>query len=48
MLRPLDASLESLVQRIEIGGFEAQVQAVEIFQADGDRSVMNISAVPVR
>ena len=48
VLRPLDASLASLVQRIEIGGFEAQVQAVEIFQADGDRSVMNISAVPGR
>ena len=43
VLRPLDASLASLVERIEIGGVEAQVQAVEIFQADGDRSVMNIS-----
>jgi hypothetical protein len=48
VLRPLDSSLTTLVQRIEISGVEAQVQAVEIFQADGDRSVMNISAVPGR
>ena len=44
-LRPLDASLTSLVERIEIGGTEAQVRSVEIFQADGDRSVMSLSPV---
>ena len=48
VLRPLDASLTSLVERIEIGGVEAQVRTVEIFQADGDRSVMTISPAPAR
>ena len=42
-LRPLDPSLATLVERIEIGGSHALVQAVEIFQADGDRSVMTIT-----
>jgi outer membrane lipoprotein-sorting protein len=48
VLRPLDASLASLVERIEIGGVDAEVRSVEIFQADGDRSVMTISSAPVR
>jgi len=48
VLRPLDAALTSLVERIEIGGVEAQVRTVEIFQADGDRSVMTISSAPAR
>jgi len=43
VLRPRDASLTT-VERIEIGGVEAQVRSVEIFQADGDRSVMTISS----
>ncbi len=46
VLRPLDPSLATLVERIEIGGSQAQVRAVEIFQADGDRSVMTISPLP--
>jgi hypothetical protein len=43
VLRPLDPSLATLVERIEIGGGEAQVRSVEIFQSDGDRSVMTIA-----
>ena len=46
-LRPLDASAASLVERVEIAGREARVRSVEIFQADGDRSVMTI-APPAR
>lgn len=48
VLRPLDASLTSLVERIEIGGTEARVRMVEIFQADGDYSVMTISSASAR
>jgi outer membrane lipoprotein-sorting protein len=43
VLRPLDPALGTLVERIEIGGAQAQVRTVEIFQADGDRSVMTIA-----
>ena len=42
-LRPLDPAASQLVERIEIGGAEARVASVEIFQADGDRSVMSIA-----
>ena len=43
VLRPLDPALGTLVERIAIAGAEADVRNVEIFQADGDRSVMAIS-----
>jgi Outer membrane lipoprotein carrier protein LolA-like len=43
ILRPLDPALGTLVERVEISGGEARVAAVEIFQADGDRSVMTLS-----
>ncbi len=43
VLRPLDPSLATLVERVEIGGAQAQVRTVEIFQTDGDRSVMTLS-----
>ncbi len=46
VLRPLDPALAALVERVEIGGAQAQVRSVEIFQADGDRSVMTISPSP--
>lgn len=45
-LRPLDPSLATLVERIEIAGSQAVVKSVEIFQADGDRSEMSLSAAP--
>lgn len=45
-LRPLDPSLATLVERIEISGSHAQVRTVEIFQADGDRSVMSLTPAP--
>ena len=45
-LRPLDPGAAQLVERIEIGGAEARVSSVEIFQADGDRSVMTIAPAP--
>jgi len=48
VLRPRDASLTTLVERIEIGGADAQMRTVEIVQADGDRSVMTISPSTVR
>lgn len=43
-LRPLDPAVATLVERVEIGGGDAVVRTVEIFQADGDRSVMTIGA----
>ena len=43
VLRPLDPAVSTLVERIEIGGAEARVASVEIFQADGDRSLMAIA-----
>ena len=42
-LRPLDPALGTLVERLEIGGSQAQVRTVEIFQADGDRSLMTLT-----
>ena len=44
-LRPLDPASERLVERIDIDGERAVVKAVEIRQADGDRSVMTITPV---
>lgn len=41
-LRPLDPALATLVEHVEISGAEARVRTVEIFQADGDRSVLTI------
>jgi len=43
ILRPLDPGSATLVDRIEIGGGAVQVRSVEIFQSDGDRSVMTLS-----
>jgi hypothetical protein len=45
-LRPLDPSLATLVERVEIAGSHAQVRSIEIFQADGDRSVMSLAPAP--
>ena len=42
-LRPLDPALGTLVERLEISGSQAQVKTIEIFQSDGDRSVMTLS-----
>jgi len=47
-LRPHDPTLRTTVERIEIGGAEAEVRSVEIFQGDGDRSVMTIDPAPGR
>jgi hypothetical protein len=46
LLRPLDPAIATLVERIEIGGSESRVSRVEIFQADGDRSLMSITPAP--
>jgi hypothetical protein len=43
ILRPLDPSLATIAERIEIAGSQARVTTVEIFQVDGDRSVMTLS-----
>ncbi len=43
VLRPRDAAVAQLVTRVVIGGSQAQVQRVEIEQADGDRSLMQIA-----
>ena len=48
VLRPLDPAVGTLVERVEIAGVQARVTAVEIFQADGDRSVMTLAAAPAR
>ena len=42
-LHPLDPAVSTLVDRIDIGGEEARVRTVEIFQKDGDRSVMTLT-----
>jgi hypothetical protein len=42
-LRPLDPALGSVVEHIEISGAQGQVRTVEVFQADGDRSVMTLT-----
>lgn len=41
-LRPIEAKMQELVQRIRIGGSHAEVKSIEIEQADKDRSVMVI------
>ena len=46
LLRPLDPSVSSLVERVEIGGSQGEVKTVEIFQVDGDRSVMTLQPGP--
>lgn len=43
VLRPLDAVASTLVDHVEISGADADVRKVEIFQADGDRSVITIT-----
>jgi len=45
VLRPLDPTAATMVERIEIAGSLAQVKSVDIFQADGDRSAMTITPV---
>ena len=42
-LRPLDASLSNIVEHVEIAGSQGVVRTVEIFQADGDRSIMTLT-----
>jgi outer membrane lipoprotein-sorting protein len=47
VLKPRDAALGRLVERVEIDGAGARVQRVTVDQADGDRSLMQITpAVP--
>ena len=41
-LQPLEEKMQAVVQRIAINGVREQVRSIEIFQADGDRSVMAI------
>ena len=41
-LLPLDEKMKAVVQRIRISGAVDEVRSVEIFQADGDRSMMMI------
>ena len=41
-LRPIESKMLALVQRIRIGGSQADVKSIEIEQADKDRSVMVI------
>ncbi len=41
-LQPLDEKIQAVVQRIVISGARAEVQGIEIVQADGDRSMMAI------
>jgi len=42
VLTPLDPKVGAVVARIEMAGVKDEVKRVEIFQADGDRSVMQI------
>ena len=45
-LRPIEAKMQELVQRIRIGGSNAEVKSVEIEQTDKDRSMMVIEKLP--
>ena len=42
-LRPLDPSLSNIVEHVEITGSQGVVRTVEIFQADGDRSLITLT-----
>lgn len=42
-LRPVETRMLTVVQRIRIGGSNAEVKTIEIEQADKDRSVMTIT-----
>ena len=42
-LRPLDPTLSTVVEHVEISGTQGVVRTVEIFQADGDKSVMTLT-----
>jgi len=44
-LSPSDPKITELVHRIRITGHAGQIDAVEILQADGDRSVMQITPI---
>jgi hypothetical protein len=43
VLTPLEASMQSVVKTITIGGSRNRVRTVEIIEAEGDRSLMTIS-----
>lgn len=45
VLRPLSAATARLVSRIDVSGSGADVQRIEISQADGDRSLMLIRRI---
>lgn len=47
-LQPIEAKMVAVVSRIRISGTRSEVHTIEITQADGDRSVMQISAEPAR
>jgi hypothetical protein len=42
VLTPLDPRVAGLIERIRIDGARGEVRRVEILQADGDRSVMDV------
>lgn len=44
-LTPTDPRMTAMIQKITIGGRRADVRSIEIEQADGDRSVMNIERI---
>ena len=41
-LTPSEPRMAQIVQKIRIGGSRAEVTSIEVFQADGDRSLMSI------
>lgn len=45
VMLPSDQKLAALVQRIDVSGNGDNVRTIEILQADGDRSIMNIERV---
>ena len=42
-LKPVDLKMQSVVQVIRIGGSHNRVRTIEIFETQGDRSVMTIT-----
>ena len=45
-LQPTDEKMHSLIKNIRIAGVRDTVRSIEIFQADGDRSLMLIEKAP--
>jgi hypothetical protein len=42
-LKPVDAKIQTVVKEVVIGGSRSRVRTIEVFETEGDRSVMTIT-----